>query len=174
MTATLPEIRAVLQRTPHVLDVLLNGLPEPWLLVNEGPDTFSPLDVMGHLIHGEKTDWIPRTRVILDHGEARPFDPFDRTGFAAALDGATIQDLVKEFASLRARNIATLDGLKLDDAKLALKGTHPALGPVTLLELLSTWAVHDLNHIGQIVRVMSRRYDADVGPWKAYLGILNR
>jgi len=174
MNADLIEIRAVLQRTPVVLRGLLSGLPEPWLTANEGPETFSPRDVVGHLIHAEKTDWIPRTRIILKDGESRTFDPFDRTGFGDELRAATIESLLSEFDERRAESLRVLDGLSIRPDQLALKGRHPGFGAVTLGQLLATWAVHDLNHIGQIVRVMSRRYEATVGPWKVYLGILNR
>jgi DinB superfamily len=174
MEPDLVEIRAILERTPVAIRGLLSGLPDPWLSANEGPDTFSPRDVVGHLIHAEKTDWIPRTRIILKDGEARAFDPFDRTAFADAVHGATIEGLLSEFDELRSESLRILDGFSITRDQLALKGRHPGLGAVTLGQLLATWAVHDLNHIGQIVRVMSRRYDTTVGPWKAYLGILNR
>ena len=130
--------------------------------------------MLGHLIHGEKTDWVPRIKVILEEGEAKPFVPFDRVGFRERLRDASTSALLDELASLRTSNLAFLNGLSLSPSQLALRGRHPELGPVTLGQLLATWAVHDLNHIGQIVRVMSRRYGEVVGPWKAYLGILNR
>ena len=169
----LSEITAVLARTPGTLRSLLDGLPEPWLTTREGEDTFSPRDVVGHLIEGEKTDWIPRARLILESGDTCAFVPFDRFGFREAIEGRGIGDLVAEFGTLREANLGVLGGMALTPAQLSLRGKHPELGPVTLGQLLSTWAVHDLNHIGQIVRVMSRRYDRAVGPWKAYLGILN-
>lgn len=172
MDLKLSEVTAILIRTPDALRALLEGLPQPWLETNEGEGTFSPRDVLGHLIHGEETDWVPRLKRILESGDSRPFDPFDRTGFA--IEGFTTRDLLAEFTRLRTRNLATLESLALTSEQLALKGLHPELGSVTVGELLATWAVHDLNHIGQIVRVMSRRYDATVGPWKQYLGILNR
>jgi len=174
MEPLLSEISAVLARTPATLRALLQGLPEPWLETREGEGTFSPRDVLGHLIHGEKTDWVPRVRLILAAGEAEPFVPFDRFGFRDAIRGVAAAALLDELESLRASNLAFLDGLSLTDSQLALRGRHPELGSVTLGQLLATWAVHDLNHIGQVVRVMSKRYDATVGPWKAYLGILNR
>ena len=173
MDPSLSEITAILTRTPQTLRALLQDLPQPWLDASEGEGTFSPRDVVGHLIHGEMTDWIPRLKRILESGESRPFDPFDRHGYRLS-PGATIKDLLDEFATLRAENLATLGSLKPRSDQLALKGMHPALGLVTLGQMLATWTVHDLNHISQIVRVMSKRYDGTVGPWKAYLGILNR
>jgi hypothetical protein len=130
--------------------------------------------VVGHLIHGEKTDWVPRMRLILEAGESRPFVPFDRFGFRDAIRGVPISALLDELAARRAENLAAVDAAALTPAQLALRGRHPELGAVTLGQLLATWAVHDLNHLGQVARVMSRRYDRAVGPWKAYLGILNR
>jgi hypothetical protein len=170
----LSEVTAVLSRTPGTLRGLLADLPRCWLEATEGEGTFSPRDVLGHLIHGEKTDWVPRIKLILDRGDSEPFVPFDRFGFRDAIRGVPTEALLDEFASLRASSLAALDGLSLTPAQLGLCGKHPELGPVTLGQLLATWAVHDLNHVGQIVRVMSKRYDATVGPWKAYLGILNR
>jgi hypothetical protein len=168
------EVKAVLARTPDALRALLEGMPAAWVdEAAEGEGTFSPRDVVGHLIHGEKTDWVPRLRLILDVGEGRPFVPFDRFGFRDAVRGRTIADLLAELASLRASNLAFLDSLALGPEQLALRGRHPELGAVTLGQLLATWAVHDLNHVGQVVRVMSRRYAEAVGPWKAYLKILD-
>jgi hypothetical protein len=171
---SLPEITAILTRTPATLRALLEDLPEPLLVVSEGEGTFTPRDVLGHLIHGEKTDWVPRLELILGSGEARPFEPFDRFGFRGGIDAMTTRDLLAEFATLRAMNLDVLRSLDLTPGQFLLKGLHPELGSVTLGQLLATWAVHDLNHVGQIVRVMSRRYSEAVGPWKAYLGILNR
>jgi len=174
MELSLSEVTAVLSRTPATLRTLLGDLPVAWLQADEGEGTFSPRDVVGHLIHGEKTDWVPRIKIILASGETQPFAPFDPVGFREAIRGQPTGVLLAEFESLRASNLATLQVLALTPAQLALKGRHPELGSVTLSQLLATWAVHDLNHIGQVVRVMSRRYSAAVGPWKAYLGILNR
>jgi hypothetical protein len=174
MSLIIGEVVAVLSRTPGTLRALLDGLPDPWLQATEGEGTFGPREVLGHLIHGEKTDWVPRTKLILAHGETRPFEPFDRFGFQDALRDRSTAALLDEFAALRAANLAYLESLSLTPAQLALAGRHPALGRATLGELLATWAVHDLNHVGQVVRVMSRRYGDAVGPWKAYLGILNR
>ena len=173
MEPNLAEVTAILTRTPEAVCALLLDLPKPWLDAREAEGTFSPRDVVGHLIHGEMTDWIPRVQRILESGESRPFDPFDRHGYQPA-KGASMKDLLDEFAALRAANLVVLKGMSLTPDQLALKGTHPAFGPVTIGQLLATWAVHDLNHIDQIVRVMSRRYDQTVGPWKEYLGILNR
>ncbi len=173
MDPVVSEAIAVLERTPSLLRGLLHGLPAEWLQKFEGEDTFGPREVVGHLIHGEKTDWVPRMKRILEHGDSRPFEPFDRRGFDEP-DSVTLADMLDEFQALRAANLVFLDGLQLTETQLALPGRHPELGPVTLGQLLATWVVHDLNHVGQIVRVMSARYDAAVGPWKAYLGILNR
>lgn len=167
------EVVAVLERTPPMLRALLQGLPEPWLGRHEGEGTFGAREVLGHLIHGEQTDWVPRLRQILESGDARPFVPFDRTGYGDAA-AVAMTDLLNEFETLRRQNLAILDGLALGPSHLSLKGRHPELGGVTLGQLLATWAVHDLNHVAQVVRVMSRRYAAAVGPWKAYLGILKR
>ncbi len=167
------EVTSVLERTPTVLRALLQDLPAGWLERHEGEGTFDARDILGHLIHGEKTDWVPRIKVILESGDARPFVPFDRRGFDEAKEAALGQLLV-EFETLRKANLVFLDGLHLTAAQLALKGRHPELGGVTLGQLLATWAVHDLNHIAQALRVMSKRYSDAVGPWKAYLGILNR
>lgn len=174
MELSVSEVTSVLSRTPATLRALLEDLPAGWLEANEGEATFSPRDVVGHLIHGEKTDWVPRIKLILASGEAEAFVPFDRFGFREAIRGRSIGALLAEFESLRASNLSTLQDLAVTPAQLALKGRHPELGAVTLGQLLATWAVHDLNHIGQVVRVMSKRYSAAVGPWKAYLGILNR
>jgi hypothetical protein len=173
MEPELPEIVAVLARTPSVLRALLQDLPEPWLGKHEGPDAFSPREVVGHLVHGEKTDWVPRLRVILEHGASRPFEPFDRQGYRDA-DRVPVAVLLDELEGLRRASLAALEASGLTTADLVREGRHPDFGPVTLGQLLATWAVHDLNHIGQIVRVMSAGYVTAVGPWKQYLGILNR
>jgi hypothetical protein len=171
---TLDRTIAVLERTPKALRSLLAGLPDPWALGNEGPDTFSPFDVLGHLIHGELTDWIPRAKIILEHGPSRPFTPFDRFGFREATKGKSLADLLDTFESLRAENLAALKALRLDADQLDRVGTHPELESVTLRELLATWTVHDLAHLGQIARVMAKQYGTEVGPWKEYLPILTR
>ena len=167
-------VLAILRQTPLTVSALLDGLPEDLLGANEGPDTFSPRDVLGHLVFGEETDWVPRIRIILEHGPRRPFTPFDRTGFRAAYAGVGTAELLDRFASLRGSNLAFVRDLRLTPEKLALPGTHPELGAVTLGQLLSTWAVHDLGHVTQISRVLAKQYRDEVGPWRAYLTILDR
>jgi hypothetical protein len=165
---------AVLERTPATFRALLAGLPEAWTSPNEGPDTFSAFDNLGHLVHGERTDWIPRARIILEHGRARPFEPFDRFAQAHESRGKSVRDLLDELEALRAQNLETLRGWRLTARELALEGEHPALGRVTLAQLLATWAVHDLGHLAQTSRVMAKQYRDEVGPWRAYLPILDR
>ena len=176
--ATLTEFRldeaiAVLTRTPATLDALLRGMPDIWVRCNEGNATWSPFDIVGHLVVGERTDWMPRARIILEKGEARPFDPFDRFAQEEESKGKSLEQLLDEFASLRSENLAALRTLNLHQADLPRRGTHPALGPVTLSELLATWAVHDLTHVHQLSRVMAHQYRDAVGPWRAYLGVLH-
>ena len=172
MQFNLNETFDILERTPEVLDRLLRGTSAEWHAINEGPETWSAIDVVGHLVHGEETDWVARARIIRAHGEARPFDPFDRFAQLTKFRGWSLDNLLDRFAELRRENLATARGWALTDDDLVLRGRHPALGVVTLQQLLSTWAVHDLNHIGQIVRVMAKRYEEEVGPWSAYLSIL--
>jgi hypothetical protein len=167
------EAVAILARTPATLDALLRGLPERWIMSNEGGDTWSPFDVVGHLIHGDRTDWIPRARIILEHGEARVFDKFDRFAQFAASKGRTLPALLDEFAAVRRENIHELAALRLTDAELDRRGRHPGLGVVTLRQLLATWVAHDLDHVVQISRAMARRYTDEVGPWHAYLRVLS-
>jgi uncharacterized damage-inducible protein DinB len=164
----------ILRRTPATLTLFLRGLPEEWTTSSEGPDTWSVYDIVGHLLHGEETDWIERTRIILEHGETRPFDSFNRTAMFEKYQGFSLDQLLAAFERARAHNLATLREWQITPLKLSQKGLHPALGTVTLSQLLATWVVHDLNHIGQIVEVMSRQYAEAVGPWSAYLGILTR
>lgn len=166
------EAAVVLERTPSALRAWLQGLPEAWTDTREGPETFSPRDVVGHLIHGEDTDWIPRLRLILAKGDAEPFERFDRFGFRDRLRGLSLGEQLGEFARKRAANLALLRGSDIGESELALPGRHPELGPVTLRQLIATWVVHDLNHMGQIARVMARRQAEAVGPWRAFLGIL--
>lgn len=168
------EATAILERTPETLKVWLGGIPDAWIHCNLGPDTFSPFDVIGHLIHGERTDWIPRMRIILEHGPVKPFEPFDRFAMYDLSKGRTLSSLLDEFAQLRKANLKVLHSLDLSDADFEREGQHPALGRVTLSQLLATWAVHDLNHIDQIARTMAHRYREEVGPWHAYLGVLAR
>lgn len=162
----------VLERTPRVLRELLAGLPDEWTRATEGPDTWSPFDVVGHLVHGERTDWLVRVEIIVREGDAREFPPFDRTAMFEASRGRTLEELLDTFATLRAANLQRLRALDLDDDDLHRRGRHPELGPVTLEQHLATWVAHDLSHIGQIVRVMGRAYTDAVGPWRAYLPML--
>lgn len=165
---------AVLERTPNVLESLLAGLSAEWTSPNEGPDTWSPFDVLGHLISAEEVDWMERARVILSEAAERRFKPFDRFRHLDATKGRTLPELLKRFAALRQQNLADLRALKLTPADLARTGEHPEFGTVTLAQLLATWVVHDLGHIGQIARVMSKQYKMAVGPWVAYLPVLTR
>jgi hypothetical protein len=165
---------SILERTPGTLRALLSGLPDQWTTCNEGPDTFTAFDNVGHLIHGERTDWMARARIILEQGADRRFTPYDRFAQAHESQGKTLAQLLDEFAQLRTANLATLRGWNLSDDQLALEGEHPALGTVTMRQLLSTWVVHDLGHLGQIARVMAKRYRDAVGPWREYLPILDR
>jgi hypothetical protein len=173
MEPSVADVTSVLERSPAVLRALLQSLPASWLEQYEGEGTFGPREIVGHLIHGERTDWIPRIKLILEHGDTQPFVPFDRLGFGDATR-VSVVDLLEDFEELRRANLAVLDGLSLRESQLRLRGHHPELGSVTLGELLATWVVHDLNHISQVMRVMSARYRSVVGPWKPYLGILNR
>lgn len=170
----LAETLDLLARTPSVLDALLRDNGTGWHSIDEGPDTWSAFDVVGHLIHGEETDWIPRARIILEHGETRAFDPFDRFAQFQLSAGKSLEQLLDRFAALREENLEILRGWNLSLAQLALTGRHPALGTVTLRQLLATWAVHDLNHLAQISRVMAKRYGDEVGAWRQYLSVLNR
>jgi uncharacterized damage-inducible protein DinB len=174
MKLELPDVKDILWRTPPTINLLLQDLPESWLMTNEGPDTWSPYDVVGHLIHGEETDWIPRARIILEDGESRPFTPFNREAMFEKSKDQSIDDLQDTFARLRAQSLQQLDEMNLTPELLEKRGLHPELGVVTLSQLLATWVVHDLSHIGQIVRVISKQYGDAVGPWKAYLPILTR
>ncbi len=163
---------AVLARTPATFRALLDGLPGDWISAHEGPDTFSPFDNVGHLIHGERTDWIPRARIILAQGANRRFEPYDRFAQFRESEGKSLAQLLDEFAELRAANVATLRGWTLTDRELALEGEHPSLGSVSLRQLLATWVAHDLGHIAQTSRVMAKRYREAVGPWRQYLPVL--
>ena len=157
----------ILRRTPMVLRTLLLDLPEPWIRGNEGPETWSPFDVVGHLIHGERTDWIPRVEHLLEHGESVPFPVFDRFAQFEESRGKTLAELLDTFARLREQSLRRLDELALKPSDLARRGRHPEFGPMTLEQHLATWVAHDLSHIGQIVRVMGRQYTEAVGPWRA-------
>lgn len=164
----------MLARTPAALRELLAGLPDSWITADEGPDTFTPFDNVAHLIHGERTDWIPRARIILAQGPDRRFAPFDMRGHVNEHRGKSMARLTDEFAALRGENLDTLRGWALTDRELALEGEHPEFGLVTLQQLLATWVAHDLGHIAQTVRVMAKRYRTDVGPWRAYLPVFDR
>ena len=172
MEYALEHAKEVLKSTPATLNSLLRHLSDPWIIQNEGPDTWSPYDVIGHLIHGEETDWIPRARMILDYGETRPFEPFNRFAMFEKSKGKSIAELLDTFAQLRAGSLRELDAMNLTPELLEKRGKHPELGVVTLKQLLATWVVHDLGHIRQVVRVMAKQYAEEVGPWKAYLPVL--
>lgn len=174
MDFQLDEARAILRRTPGTLSALLRGLPDGWTRSAEGTNTWSAFDIVGHLLHGDEGDWIARAQMILEYGEGRPFEPVNRTAMFTEFAGYSLDRLLDAFAEARARNLETLTALDITPEKLALTGTHPALGTVTLSQLLSAWVTHDLNHIGQIVEVMAQQYADAVGPWKSYLAILTR
>jgi len=163
----------VLKGTPGVLDALLRGKSSAWLNSRKTPESFSPLDVLGHLIHGEITDWIPRVRIILEYRDTRPFDPFDRFGFRELIAGKPVENLLDEFARLRHKGLFDLAELGVGESELNLPGMHPGLGRVTMSNLLGAWVVHDLGHISQIVKTMACEYREAVGPWTPYLSILD-
>ncbi|HYW73959.1 MAG TPA: DinB family protein [Pyrinomonadaceae bacterium] len=167
----LGEAIVVLERTPAALGALLNGLTDTWIGNTEGEGTWSPYDVIGHLIHGERTDWIPRARHILS-ADTRPFESFDRTSQFTESNGKDLAELLATFAELRRNNLTALVGMNLTETDLERKGIHPELGEVTLRQLLATWVVHDLDHVTQIARTMAKTYGDAVGPWTAYLSIL--
>ena len=171
-TFSMAESLPILERTPAVLRALLAGLPEPWIVTNEGGDSWSPFDVLGHLIHGERTDWLQRAEMILGQGESATFPPFDRFAQFQASRGRSLDELLDTFAELRAANVRRVRQLDPGPTELARRGRHPEFGPVTLGQHLSTWVAHDLSHLAQIARVMARRYTSAVGPWRAYLPIL--
>lgn len=162
----------ILARTPDILEVMLTSLSEEWLMNNEGQNTWSPYDVVGHLIHGEKTDWIVRAKIILSDLEDKTFEPFDRFAQMGETDAKSLVELLGEFKSLREENLAALNQLGITESDLEKKGIHPELGEANLKSLLSAWVVHDLGHIAQISRVMAKQYKTEVGPWSAYLNIL--
>ena len=173
MDHNLNDTIALLSRTPSALNALLRDLPESWTTRNEGAKTWTAFDIIGHLIHGERTDWMPRARIILQFGESRAFDPFDRLAQERESQGKSLAQLLDEFVRLRAENLDALRALNLRPADFERRGRHPALGVVTLSQLLATWAVHDLTHIHQLSRVMAHQYQKTVGPWSAYLGVLH-
>ena len=162
----------VLARTPATLGALLADLPDPWIRGREGPETFSPFDVVGHLIDGEETDWIPRARTILARGPDLRFEPYDRFRHYARNVGRTLGELLDEFARLRAANLDLLRSWQLTDVELELTGIHPTFGPVTLRQLIAAWVVHDLGHVAQVSRVMAKQYREEVGPWVPFMPVL--
>lgn len=172
MEQNLSHTIALLSRTPATLNVLLRDLPDSWTHQNEGENTWSAFDIVGHLIHGERTDWMPRAKMILQSGETQPFPPFDRLAQIRESQGKPLPQLLDEFANLRSENLRELQALNLRQQDLALRGHHPALGVVTLSQLLATWAAHDLTHLHQISRVLAHQTREAVGPWSAYLGVL--
>lgn len=172
MKYDLTESREILRRTPEVLNQLLLGLPEAWIKTNEGDETWSPYDIVGHLIHGEKTDWITRTIIILSP-QSKTFTPFDRFAQFEESKGKSMADLLKEFAELRRTNLQKLDTFQLTEEEMDKTGIHPEFGEVSLRQLLACWTAHDLGHIYQITRVMARNYTEEVGPWRKYLRVLN-
>jgi DinB superfamily len=172
MDFRLDEALPVLRRTPAVLRALLSDVPAPWAAATEGAGTWSPYDVVGHLIHAERTDWVPRIEHLLQHGDAVAFPPFDREGMFAASQGGSLGELLETFDRLRSDSLTRIQALGLTDADLARRGRHPEFGVVTLGQHCATWVAHDLSHIAQVVRVMARQYTDAVGPWRAYLSIL--
>jgi DinB superfamily len=172
MDHTLHQTISLLGRTPAALNALLRDLPESWTSRNEGENTWSPFEIVGHLIHAERTDWMSRAKIVLQFGETQPFEPFDRWGQVREIQGKSLGQLLDEFARLRSENLAELRALSLRPEDLERRGRHPSLGVVTLSQLLSTWAVHDLTHLHQISRAMAHQYREAVGPWSKYLGVL--
>jgi len=172
MEQNLEQTISLLSRTPATLDALLRDLPDAWTTVNEGGQTFNAFDVVGHLAHGERADWIPRVQCILEFGESRAFERFDRFAQERESAGKSLPQLLDEFADLRARNLAQLRALKLTDQHLQLRGMHPRLGSVTLGNLLATWAAHDMTHLHQVARILAHQYRDAVGPWSVFLGVL--
>jgi len=164
---------ALLQQTPSAFNALLRNLPDEWTRRNEGENTWSAFDVVGHLIHCDHDDWMPRIHTTLQHGDSQPFAPFDRWGHVKAVEGKSMPQLLDEWMQLRAKRMSELRGLQLSPADLARRGRHPGLGPVTISELLATWAAHDLNHLHQTARVMAHQYRENVGPFRQYLGVMH-
>jgi hypothetical protein len=173
MEHNLQDTISLLAHTPGALNALLRGLPETWTLRNEGENTWSVFDVVGHLIHGERVDWMPRAKTVLQFGETQPFASFDRLGHVRESQGKSLEQLLDEFARLRSENLVELRSLNLRQNDLERRGRHPSLGVVTLSELLATWAAHDLTHLHQISRIMAHQYQEGVGPWSKYLGVLH-
>ena len=173
MKYSLEKSYEILDRTPAVLQALLVGLPDDWVMPNEGPETFSPYDVIGHLVHGEKTDWVVRTKMILEFGNTQTFEKYDRFAQYEESKGKSLQQILDEFAAIRKENMIWFKSLNLTEDDLNRKGMHPVLGEVTLRNLLATWVVHDLTHIAQITRVMAKQYKTEMGPWPEFFRILN-
>lgn len=173
MTHNLDHSIALLARTPAALDALLRGLPDSLTLRNEGENTWSPFDIIGHLIHCERTDWLPRTKWLLQYGDTQPFPPFDRFGHVRGSQGKTLPQLLDEFAQLRSKNLAELRAMNLQSGDLARPGLHPALGQLTLSDLIAAWATHDLNHIHQLSRVMATQYRDSIGPFTKFMGVMH-
>ena len=173
MKYTVTQALEILERTPAVCATLLSGLSDDWVMNNEGPETFSPFDVMGHLIHGEKTDWATRARMILEFGNTKTFVPWNRFAQYEESKGKSLQQLLDEFAVVRKENVDWLISHQLTETELDKTGMHPKLGEVTLRNLLSTWVVHDLTHIAQITRVMAKQYRENMGPWPEFFRILS-
>lgn len=169
---SLDQTVALLACTPVALDALLRGLPDAWIRANEGENTWSAFDVVGHLIHCERTDWMPRARILLEFGESRAFEPFDRWGHVKLVDGKSLDELLDELANARAANLDALQQWKLTEADLLKRGIHPALGSVTLGELLAAWAAHDFNHLHQISRVLAHQLREEIGPFPQYMGVM--
>jgi hypothetical protein len=174
MEFQLDHAKAILRRTPATLNSLLRDLPEEWFLSNEGAGSWSPFDVVGHLIHGEETDWIPRAKIILEYGESCAFKPFDRFAMFEESKDKSLGTLLDRFELLRGESLKELEGMNLTSEVLVKRGVHPEFGVVTLSQLLSTWVVHDLGHVGQVVRAMAKQYSEAVGAWRAYLPVLNK
>jgi hypothetical protein len=168
----LDEAVAVLTRTPLTLDALLRGLPDGWAQANEGGDTWSPSDIVAHLVHTDRTNWVPRARIILEHGASRPFDEFNRFGHLTGPSAESLASRLDDFAAVRAASLRALADLRLSAADLERAGRHPALGAVTLRQLLAAWVTHDLDHVFQVARVMARQYTDEIGPWREYLRIV--
>jgi hypothetical protein len=173
MKFSLEKSYEILEHTPGTLFSLLEGLSEDWTSGNEGPETFSPYDVVGHLVHGEKTDWPNRIKMILEHGTNKSFVPYDRFAMYRESQGKSIEQLLDEFKELRKANLVWYRGLNLQETDLDKKGMHPSLGEVSLRQLLSTWVIHDLTHIAQIGRVMAKQYKGEMGPWLEYFRVMN-
>jgi hypothetical protein len=174
MEFNVEQAKEVLRRTPSTLNSLLRHLPDQWVLHNEGPGSWSVYDIVGHLIHGEETDWIPRAKIILKDGESRTFEPFDQLAMFDKSRGKSLAELLVDFERLRVENLNEMESMNLTPEVLKKRGRHPELGVGTLGQMLSTWVVHDLGHLGQIARVMAKQYEEAVGPWNVYLSILKR